>query len=630
MLRVWNQTKYFRYGVRIVIPQVEEPGHFYWTGLSRYDPLLRWFTNAAYEYVVPMDPLPESGIFSGSFDNDGSISVFSTLPRSRKVKHMLSYDDQHYGSFFDNIQGFWSLFQGGDYTISPPSRMFSEHFVRHETFEGRGVAGVIDLPYTEVDIDDVRHLLDIPSVTRVFSNRRNRVYIDGSTVIYDPPGYLGDACDVTPFFDYLSKHGNDSTVIIDGASFHTVITNFSYAYDNGLRFSYDAVTHEESPFYPDPFDYAYHFSYDGEPFGVLSDLTGPDDFGPSGRYIGIGHFGAYLRAEFSSSNHPYMNGVVEDTAGNTYGRIIGIPSSTSSSDDVDGITEDIMRGRLISLAQPLWRAFEDNLPDVTALSRDTATIALNRLASLAYEPTFGKIGAINPLKVSSDALSAKTADAALKDAQRNSLKDILRGGGGAGLVKYRTIFSDCLQMIGSLEVLGALRSVPSRLYTASAHFDYGVKLCGKDCTIYVRSKAYLILSPFRLLQILIGKQAVILINDLLALYYSSQPLGELLLVLLPLRKIGDYLSNRMFFDLPIYFVHSYKLEYQLSKADLDYTGISSIAGSPVSITYFWRDVSRHLPTMRFSNLAPFYSTGDIGDAIWTLLQQFVGVLSSGI
>jgi len=240
----------------------------------------------------------------------------------------------------------------------------------------------------------------------------------------------------------------------------------------------------------------------------------------------------------------------------------------------------------------------------------------------------GRIRSVNVLKISGDSLLAKTAGAGLQDAQLMSLKKIMSLTGSAKLVKYRTLFSDVLQLIDSLEVLGAMKNTPSRLYVDSAVYDYPVILGGRDCVIRVRTKAYLELSPFRLLQILAGKKAVVILNDLLALYYSSIPLGEILLTILQLRRIGDYISNRMFYDLPLFFVHSYTVESQLTQADLDYTGMSNVPGSKARLTYYIRDVSQHLPVLRYSKLSTFYGTGDVGNIVWSLLQQLAGVLSS--
>jgi hypothetical protein len=293
------------------------------------------------------------------------------------------------------------------------------------------------------------------------------------------------------------------------------------------------------------------------------------------------------------------------------------------------VTETSLSRKLQSIALPLWNAVDLNLFDITALSRDSATTALNRLAASSFEPSFGKIRVIKSLNNTSNSLAISIANSALGDAQRETLKSILGLGGGAGLVKYRTLFSDCLQLIDSLKVLGELKNSPSKLYTGTAHYEYPVILANRECCISVRSKAYLVLSPFKLIQILIGKQVVTVLNDILAVYYSSKPLGELLLTLLHLRELSDVVVNRSFYDLPLFFVHTYEVSFDLSEAELDYTGISSIEGNPPRVVYYLRDISRFLPAFRYSNLASFYNTGDIGNVIWTLLQQLAGVLSGG-
>jgi hypothetical protein len=433
---------------------------------------------------------------------------------------------------------------------------------------------------------------------------------------YDYSGGQADAYDITPLFDLLSKGDNHSSYAILDHTYDSIISNFSYSCDQRLRFSFDGHTVQDSG---SGYTWSHHFVYDGGTFGIINDYAGPP------REVAVGHASHHYESHFIYTDNPFMQGIVGDDNPALEARIIGIPSLSNPD---DGVQDSVMYQRLFFTARPFWDAVDLNLYDITALSRDSATLALNRLSSMAFEPSFGKIRAITHLQSSGKSLFAAVADGALSDAQRISLKKILGMGGGAGLVKYRTIFSDCLQLIESLEALGSLRNEPSRLYVASAEYDYPVVLGDRSCSIRVRSKAYLVLSPFRLLQILIGKQSIVILNDLLALFYSSKPLGELLLTLLQLRTFGDMLSNRMFYDLPMYFVHSYLVESQLTQADLDYTGISDIEGSPVLMTYYIRDVSQYLPVTRFSNLASFYGTDDIGNIIWTLLQHLVGVLST--
>lgn len=616
MLKIWSNAKLFRVGVQVYML---DNGTFPCSHLVRYDPLLRLFTSRYRQLIVPMDPLSESGLFDGSFHDDVSPTVFTSKPVNSRVKDSTSYDQATYGSFLDSVQSFIPTLQG-TLNTSRLKKVFSQHNVRHKTFKGRAFSSVIDLPREEAYHGDVESLLGLHINLPYIPSASYEVAIYPSGVVDYLYGTGWGSYDVSPLFTYLMNIGShQTTYILDGATFDTTISNFTYSCTDRLSFDYDAETVETA--YDGVWHYSYHFYYRGDPvslYGVSG--TNPKVEGPAILFARYG-------SSSSISDYPGALGIWEDTRGATYAPVISIPSDSAVT---DSITETVMSKRLYSIASSFWRDSEIHNMDITALSRDTATLALTRLSSQAFEPSLGRIGALNPLKVAGDSLVAKTADAALKDAQMNTIKSILRPSGGAKLVKYRIIFSDLLQLTNALEVLGSLRSEPSRLYTANAHYEYPVILGDRDCIIHVRSKVYLELSPYRLLQIFIGREAILILNDLLALYYSSQPLGEILLTLLQLRRIGDYISGRMFYNLPIFFVHTYSVEYQLSQADLDYVGISNVVGDPARITYYMRDVSEHLPVLRFSNLAAFYGTGDVGDIVWTLLQQLAGVLSSSI
>jgi hypothetical protein len=427
--------------------------------------------------------------------------------------------------------------------------------------------------------------------------------------------------DATPIFDFLAEKTDYSYQyqLAGYPVFDTTISNFKYEADTRFAFSYD--TFIGYPVNGVDYYYHYHVYYRDGGFKIIFDI-------PTGgnRVVWLGMDTPQHGVTNYVSNDPSLGNFVADASSVSAAFVIGKPVGTQAKD----VTEYQLALRLQKAYVPFRNSVEEHLWDITALSRDTATVALNRLSSQAFEPNVGRIGTIYPLKVAGDSLLAGTATGALNDLQRKTLKDVLRLVRGSGLVKYRTIFSDILQLTDSLEVLGDMKNTPSRSYFAAAFYDYQVELGGRKCKIRVRSKAYLVLSPFRLVQILIGRQAITVINDLLALYYSSQPLGEILLTLLQLRKIGDVISSRMFYDLPMYFVHSYDVESQLTKAELDYTGISDVRGDPPRLSYYIRDVSRHLPVLRFSELVAFYGTGDVGNIIWSLFQQLVGILSGGL
>lgn len=614
MLKVWNGTgKHLRMGAPVFFTNTNVNPQ---SAFARYDPLLRCLTGP-HTYVVPMDPVSESGLFSDSFHgNVGSVD-FIVKPVNSKVRDMYPYDHRHYGSFVDSIQDFWSILTGGDTTLSSPAKVHSQHYVRHRSFKGQAATGILDLTDGVVDLEGWESLMGFSCTSNHYTSARLRVAINPSGVVdYEYPGGEADAYDITPVFDFLSSREKTICVnVIDGALFTTTITNFRYDCSDALNFSYDAHTIEDDP--SGLYTFTYHFYYRGGKFEIISDL------GEDPRIVGLGTAPSVYGVTVSSSNYPAFSSF-EYTTDYTYGRIIGVPSSL---DVVDSVGESVTSRRLFSVARPFWHSVELNWWDITALSRDTATIALNRLSQQAFEPAVGRLGAINPLTVSRDSLLAQTANAALGDFFRKTLKDLLRPVGGAGLVRYRTVLSDVLQISQSLEVLDSLRNEPSRLYSANAHFVYPVVLGDRECVITVRSKVYLELSPFRLLQILIGKQAVTIINDLLALYYTSIPLGEILLTLLQLRKVSDIITSRMFYDLPMFFVHSYSVESPLTKAELDYVGISNLAGKPAAVTYYGRDVSQYLPVLRHSALAAFYGTGDVGNIIWSLLQLIVGAMS---
>lgn len=621
MLKVWSNSNYLRVGVNI---RFVDTNQHPCSHLARYDPLLRCFTDTSRELVVPMDPVSESGLFGGSFFNDGSVTVFKRKPTTSKVRDMSVYDQHHYGTFVDSVQGFMSVL-AGKLEAPPLKKVFSQHFTKHKNFQGQATTGTLDLSTGLSHLSDFENFFDEELITRHYPESKYRVILDPSGIVdYATTGALGDVYDVSPLFDLLSKRSLTAIYVLDGATFTTTISNFAYSCVDRLQFEYTAHMVEDDPSGIYTFDY--HFYYRSGGLTIISDESGPPHI------VGLGNEPSVYGVTYCTSNLPHVNGPFEASTvdtypgfnGRTYGRIMAVPSPI---DHVDSDGESLVSRRLHSIGQPFWLSVEDNLFDITALSRDTATVALTRLSEQAFEPDVKRLKAINPLKVSSDSLLAHTANAALGDFLRKSLKDILRPVGGAPAVRYRTIISDCIQILQSLEVLDSLRNEPSRLYSAVSQYEYPVELGGRECIIRVRSKVYLELSPFRLLQILIGRQAVIILNDLLALYYTSIPLGEILLTLLQLRKVSDLMTSRMFFDLPMFFVHSYLVESPLTQEELDYTGISNLAGRPVKVTYYIRDISQYLPVIRFSNLATFYGTGDVGNVVWSLLQLLVGVLS---
>jgi hypothetical protein len=546
---------------------------------------------------------------------DVNLLTVSRQPVNSKVKDNLQYDHHHYGSFFDQIQGFWSILDG-DLTLDPPSMMFSQHYVRHRTFKGQASSGTVSIFDTVLDVTCFDNEFRLYGLDSPF----NRVSFgpDGS-IEYDGEGTAANMYDITPILDWLSERDSVSYSFDDsGFLIETTLSGFHYEVSDHVEFDYHASITTSAGSYLAHNNY--DVSYSSGALKVISDVMSPEHL------VGIGTDSFSL----TISNHVSDNAIYGNFSQNStevlYAPFTGVPFV----DDTKFISQDRLSRKMQSYGLPFWKSVELSLRDITALSRDTTTVALNRLASQAYEPTVGRISAINPLKSAGDTLLAKTADAALGDFFRMSWKQILKPGGGAGLVRYRTVFSDALQLINSLEILDSLKNEPSKLYVANAFYDYHVVIGGRYCKIRVRSKAYLVLSPFRLLQILIGKQAVTILNDLLALYYTSIPLGEILLTVLQLRKVSDIVTGRMFYDLPLFFVHTYEVESQLSQAELDDTGISNVSGDPVRLVYYMRDVSQHLPVLRFSNLSPFYGTGDVGNIVWSLLQQLVGVLSSSL
>jgi hypothetical protein len=422
---------------------------------------------------------------------------------------------------------------------------------------------------------------------------------------------------INPVFEWFSTQSSVAESFDDsGFLIEVVMNNFQFRVSDHVEFSYHASITTSAGSYLAHNEY--NVNYTSGDLLVISEVLSPS------HVVGIGLDSSVLTVSSHVSDNAIAGDFSQILLDDSYGVFTGLPLSS----EVSSITQQRLSDKLQKIGLPFWESVNQNLPDITALSRDTTTVALNRLSSQAYEPTMGRIRAINPLKNVGDSLLANTANAAFGDLLRGTLKDVLRLGGGAGLVRSRTIFSDCLQLINSLEMLGTMKNAPSKLYVANAFFDYPVVLGSRDCNIRVRSKAYLILSPFKLIQILVGKQVVTVLNDLLALYYTSQPLGEILLTILQLRKVSDMVTSRMFYDLPLFFVHTYEVESQLSKAELDNTGISTISGDPVRLVYYIRDISQYLPTMRFSNLVPFYGSGDVGELTWSLLQQLAGVLSS--
>jgi hypothetical protein len=623
MLEVWSNTKKrFRVGTRINIGDYSgiDPQFSF----IRFDPLL-WCITRVHNFMVLMDPISESGLFDGSYHTGPDAIRFTSKPINIKVNDHTDHDRIHYGSFTDPVQKFWSVINGR-LDSAPVKKVFSQHYVRHRSFKGQASMGMFDLSPSTEHAPLFEGIFEIEEVLlKYYAAVSSTVGIAPSGTIdyYYSPRYGTDFLSLNTFFDYLSSRVETKTFnTISGYTFDCTITNFSYNTDKALHFEYDTHILHGGPGYVDG-DYThYHVFYDsGEIYQVSSEGSDPRVVEIGTRTGSFGVSSVSTNVSWESVFQPF-----ESIIDATYCPIAETPLPSSEANSVN---EYELRSRLFSISTPFWDAVQANMFDITALSRDTATVALTRLSTQAFEPSIGKIGAINPLKSLGESLLAKSADAALGDFFRMSWKKILGLGGGAKLVRYRTIISDATQLISSLEVLDSLRKESSRLYTANAHYDYQISLGNRECTIRVRSKVYLELSPFGLLQILIGRQAIIILNDLLALYYTSIPFGEILLTILQLRRVGDYISTRMYYELPMFFVHSYLVESQLTQAELDYTGMSNVTGQKARVTYYFRDISQYLPVLRFSTLVPFYGTGDVGNIIWSLLQQLVGVLSSG-
>lgn len=619
MLKVWTSSdKLVKLATQFSIPLSGE----YWTDwILTHDPLLRVIagTNTiegSISAVASLDPVSEGFLFGISSRDAVELLEVSRPPVNSKVKDNYLYDEQQYGSFIDSIQGFWSILHG-DLALDSPSMMHSQHYVRHRTFKGQASTGLVNR-----SIDSIEDNLFGRDFLFPVYNALSYFQIDSSGSISYDAYDSGATFDVTPLLVFLASKGQVGYTYLDGIGFCDVtLSDFTFKKSDHLEFAYHASIVRRETGYPDA-ECNYDVSYSGSTVSEFS-----DDHGDPVRSVRLGT---------TSNSHSISNVVATEylTPITSWVRnldylhlvyILDTPSEQTELVAHQRISDDMQ-----ALGLPFWNSVDLQLTDITALARDTATTALNRLSTQAFEPSFNRIGAINPLGSIGESMYAKIADGAISDAFRINVKDLLGVVGGAGLVKYRTIFSDSLQLINSLEALGALKSAPSRLYVANAKYDYQVVLGGRDCTIHVRSKAYLKLSPFRLIQILVGKQVTVILTDLLALYYSSIPLGEILLTILQLRRIGDAISNRMFYDLPLFFVHVYEVESQLTQAELDDTGLSTMSGDPVRLVYYIRDISRYLPTLRQSNLTIFYSSGDVGNVIWSLLQQLVGVLSSGI
>jgi hypothetical protein len=617
MLKVWTSSdSYVKPAVQLSI-SLSGDGNVDW--IIRNDPLLRflWGNYDGNPIVASLDPRSVKSLLEDSVDHGIAPLEISRSPRNSKFKDNSLYDEQHYGSFLDSIQGFWSVLNGGDLALDPPYMVHSQHYVRHKTFKGQAYIGTIDQSDSTYELsvfNTVFHLPRYPALSKF------RIDPNGSV------GFnmldIGHVYDIIPLFTWLARKG-DVTYSYPTTYGDMVVTvsGFHYANTSQLEFGYSV---DMDHVYQDVhYPHTWNVSYSAGGLSIISD----EGVSPEVRTV---RFGTTSRT-YEVSNHVSPletpdNNFTLSPEGADLAYILAIPIDSPTRLVAQQQVSDFMQ----EYGLPFWESVNLHWSDITALSRDTTTIALTRLASQAYDPSFARIGAINPLKSAGDSLFAKTADAALGDFFRTSWKKILGWGGGAGLVRYRTLFSDCLQLINSLEVLRDLQKSPSRLYVASANYDYPVLLGGRDCVIHVRSKAYLVLSPFGLIRILIGRQAIVILNDLIALYLTSAPLGEILLTLLQLRRVGDYISSRMYYDLPLFFVHVYEVESQLTKAELDDTGMSNISGDPVRLIFYARDVSQYLPTLRFSNLVSFYGTGDVGNIVWSLLQQLVGVLSSSI
>jgi hypothetical protein len=127
MLKVWTSSqKFLRVATQF---RVSSSGVFPTDWITKHDPLLRYFVNG-FNYVFDLDPVLETVFFGDSLSNDATLLEVSRQPVNSKVKDNLLYDEQHYGSFLDSIQGFWSILHG-DLSLDPPSMMFNQHYVRH-------------------------------------------------------------------------------------------------------------------------------------------------------------------------------------------------------------------------------------------------------------------------------------------------------------------------------------------------------------------------------------------------------------------------------------------------------------------------------------------------------------------
>jgi len=268
---------------------------------------------------------------------------------------------------------------------------------------------------------------------------------------------------------------------------------------------------------------------------------------------------------------------------------------------------------------------DDSIVDITALSRDTAATCLDRI-EVRNSPNINRLKSVSSLISSGSTLSDRIEKDSLAEVLKMGINQISRLVSGYSLGRYRSLLNDFASLKSSLETLGELKNSPSELFTAYGTKEYSVTIQGIPSIITVHSKAYLQARPFDVLEALVGREYVDIIIDILSLYYPSTPLGAILVSVLQLRNIATLVNERLFYNLPLFFVHSYTIESQLTQADMDYTGMSSFDGKPVVYRYYIRDVSRHLPVVRFSNLLPIVDERTVFHSVLSLVRRLVALL----
>jgi len=455
MLKVYaDSNNQFIVGVQLRIRD-DESGSAHW--FPNYDPLLRYLVGGN-QWIVPIQAVTSRGLGAGNFHDTTGIYEVSYPPRSSKVKENFAYDEKYYGTFVDSIQSFGSVLRGT--TTSPPGLIWQQHYVRHPSFRGQASAGIQSLVDGSMLVSwlseyNLLYNIELPRYPSV----NFHVSVDplgNADFDYDDGGF--DVYDITPVFRILKDSGNYSYRYDAGypTEFNTTISGFDFSTVGQLRFSYNAYLSYTSG--GTLWEYSYRVYYNSGLFGIISDV------GVDPRIVGLGTQPAEYGVTNYSSNDSSLDNFVTYANSTSAGFVVGKPLVTGSKD----ITEYQLSVKL----QPYYVSFRDSVElnwwDITALSRDTATSALNKLANSAIQPSFGRIRALNPVKITSESILAHTANAALGDFLRMTLKEILRLGGGSGLVKYRTLFSDCLQLIGALDALRAMRNAPSELYVVNA------------------------------------------------------------------------------------------------------------------------------------------------------------------